>query len=286
MRHRLAFSLVEMLVVIAIVSVLAAMLLPTLERSLEMGRRVSCLGTERNLLFATSAFAEEHNDRVPHQVKNWSAGNRTEDEDIAYVYASAEYAWYSGTTLYGFGLLAMQGYVTDPTSFFCPSLDRASFTGNKLLMYWDQPENAAFWRELIDGDNDAGMFWISAGYANMTLGMNYNVTDPSFQVKAIKNMTLKYIMNHWRDSFSSDPVVKKFHVSPMLYSCFNTDSWYGRPGPFVSHGFEGVNGIYFDGSARWTRWEETGGPLYSGTYYLPTGSFIGWARTSASPGGR
>ena len=60
MRHATrGFSLVEMLVVIAIVSVLAAMLLPTVEGSLAAARDVQCRSNMRQIACAQALYAED-----------------------------------------------------------------------------------------------------------------------------------------------------------------------------------------------------------------------------------
>src|SRR4051812_2567352 len=54
-RYR-AFTLVEMLVVISIIAVLAALLLPAVNMAREAGRRASCSNNMRNLAIAAQGF--------------------------------------------------------------------------------------------------------------------------------------------------------------------------------------------------------------------------------------
>ena len=60
-----AFSLVEMLVVIAIVSVLAAILLPTVQASMEMARRTACAGNCRQIGIGDTFYMDEANGWMP-----------------------------------------------------------------------------------------------------------------------------------------------------------------------------------------------------------------------------
>jgi prepilin-type N-terminal cleavage/methylation domain-containing protein len=64
--QRRAFTLVELLVVIAIIALLASMLLPTLARSKEAGKRTVCLNNLRQCGLALHLYADEFG-RYPHQ---------------------------------------------------------------------------------------------------------------------------------------------------------------------------------------------------------------------------
>lgn len=60
MQNRHAFSLVEMLVVIAIVSVLAAILLPTVEIAFERAHRMKCLDIQKYLYFSIQNYTNDY----------------------------------------------------------------------------------------------------------------------------------------------------------------------------------------------------------------------------------
>jgi len=61
-RKRHAFTLIELLVVIAIIAVLMAILMPSLKRARQQGRRVVCEGNLKTLTLAWIMYADE-NDR-------------------------------------------------------------------------------------------------------------------------------------------------------------------------------------------------------------------------------
>jgi prepilin-type N-terminal cleavage/methylation domain-containing protein/prepilin-type processing-associated H-X9-DG protein len=70
-----AFSLVEMLVVIAIISILAALLLPALEQGKFRARRVECVSNLQEVGIATHSFANDHGGKFPTQVSTNDGGS-------------------------------------------------------------------------------------------------------------------------------------------------------------------------------------------------------------------
>lgn len=64
----LAFTLVELLVVISIIGILAAMLLPTLARSKGKAHQVKCVNNLKQLGYAINMFADDHEQRLPGPV--------------------------------------------------------------------------------------------------------------------------------------------------------------------------------------------------------------------------
>jgi len=69
------FTLVEILVVIAIILILAAMLMPVFEIATKKAESISCLSQIRNLALAASMYADEYDGRiVPARVSGAPAG--------------------------------------------------------------------------------------------------------------------------------------------------------------------------------------------------------------------
>jgi prepilin-type N-terminal cleavage/methylation domain-containing protein len=62
---RLAFTLIEMLVVIAIIGILATLLLPSLARAKSRSQQISCLSNLRQIGLAFSLYLPENADRFP-----------------------------------------------------------------------------------------------------------------------------------------------------------------------------------------------------------------------------
>lgn len=68
---RRAFSLIELLVVVAIIAMLVAILLPNLARAREQARIVKCLAGLAEIGKAMSYYFEENNNWFPFEKRNW-----------------------------------------------------------------------------------------------------------------------------------------------------------------------------------------------------------------------
>ena len=73
MTTRRAFTLVEMLVVIAVIALIAALLLPALSKARQSGRRTACASNLRQLSVALSIYTGENEGDFPtiHQTNRW-----------------------------------------------------------------------------------------------------------------------------------------------------------------------------------------------------------------------
>lgn len=61
-----AFTLVELLAVVAIIALLIALIMPSLGKAKEMARRAKCLSNARQLLVISKIYASDFNDYVPY----------------------------------------------------------------------------------------------------------------------------------------------------------------------------------------------------------------------------
>ncbi len=99
------FSLVELLVVLAIVGILAATLLPALSRAKARSLRISCVCNLKQVGVAFRTWALDHNDRYPMQVSITNGGTM---ELIGSPMVFASFA-------------VMSNELSTPKVLFCPS---------------------------------------------------------------------------------------------------------------------------------------------------------------------
>jgi prepilin-type N-terminal cleavage/methylation domain-containing protein/prepilin-type processing-associated H-X9-DG protein len=119
MRRRRAFTLVELLVVVGILALVAAVLLPALTAARERVRRVHCAANLRQLALAALAYADQNRGRMPgvgalpQQPHDW-------------VY------WQTSGPYDDPGAAALTAYLCrplDPRVLRCPSDDREAHPG-------------------------------------------------------------------------------------------------------------------------------------------------------------
>ncbi|HEY3416881.1 MAG TPA: type II secretion system protein, partial [Armatimonadota bacterium] len=75
--HR-GFTLLELLVVVAIIAMLAGLLVPVLSQAKEKGRQTTCLNNQHQLYLAISIWTQDHDERYPSTGTVW--------QDIEYPY--------------------------------------------------------------------------------------------------------------------------------------------------------------------------------------------------------
>jgi prepilin-type N-terminal cleavage/methylation domain-containing protein/prepilin-type processing-associated H-X9-DG protein len=76
MPRKSGFTLVEVLIVIAMIAILAALLLPTIERARSSARRAQCVSQLRQVGIAFQGYSHDHNGDFPMKVSTNAGGSK------------------------------------------------------------------------------------------------------------------------------------------------------------------------------------------------------------------
>jgi prepilin-type N-terminal cleavage/methylation domain-containing protein/prepilin-type processing-associated H-X9-DG protein len=108
-----AFSLIELLVVMAVIAILASLLLPSLSSAQAKGRQVACLNNLRQLQLGWTMYLSDHNNTMPENkmtgtgllgcvstTNSWVTGNAQASADPTLIKQGSIYSYSPNTQVY------------------------------------------------------------------------------------------------------------------------------------------------------------------------------------------
>src|SRR5262245_16454201 len=128
---RRAFTLIELMVVIAIIAILAALLLPTLAKAKVAGKSVDCINNLKQLQMGWLMYAHDHNDNLP--ANKWRNDNWQNDCPEGGQVTADSWVWGDTTQdrdTWNIKNGSLFPYINAVSTYHCPA--------DKSTLYWSR----------------------------------------------------------------------------------------------------------------------------------------------------
>lgn len=225
---RRRFTLIEMLVVVALISLLAALLMPSLQKSLNAARRTLCMNNQKQMGIEFGIFSGENRGclslhwtrYIPIYSNNiWDCRDGINDSHgSGWSSEQANSGGYGGFA--ATGKLYFNGGLRDGAIAFCPVDQERKYEASKWpTPYWGKP----------------GCPPNGGGYANTSSNMGYYVRPVNQSSNYYVKWTTVESKYHRQDQFAQKAILTE---KTTMYGLLRSHK-------------DGMNVLYGDGGAKW-----------------------------------
>jgi prepilin-type N-terminal cleavage/methylation domain-containing protein/prepilin-type processing-associated H-X9-DG protein len=274
--YRMGFTLIEVLVVIAIIAIMAAILFPVFSQARESARKVSCLSNQKQLGLAARMYMEDWDGALFHHHEGWVLDDGTQVDTLPTTVDGCAGGGFGNSQAEKPWVIFFQPYMKNRSIGFCPSdpTPKSRFLATEIIQY-----NGGITR--TDEEPPAG--------TELAIAEKEHLTIQSYLINSIfTHKSCRYAMEGVLPGFATDPVIAVLpNPNLILFSERNSeamnapdneeygsvnqddyDTWAGEAalvrwgtGKYGDQGWikynrhqGGANYIYVDGHTKFLRW--------------------------------
>lgn len=247
LHHRL-FTLIELLLVIAIIAILASMLLPALNKVKVSARSAVCKAGLKQIYAGLAMYSDSHKGWVPRRQKGWTDGTGSMGSELDYIFrdsGSIPAPYYAGL-----GMLYSTGDIRDMKGLFCPGRFDSYYASGTFIDN-SAKGKAKFFKA---GNNGPGTYIYNI--PGLYMYNPYTVSLPGYsQGTSASNVrapdgTLKSIGTFMGINRLSMKIDTGVQLKTAAF--FDRTGWGGTytPGSFPAYQHGNVNTLFWDGTVK------------------------------------